>query len=127
MNENASDGQNAPNTEAGRSVVDDITVEVAYATPQKQLIVSLSVPQGTTAYEAAERSDITSHFPEIDLATVDMGVFGKLEKNPKTRVLNSQDRVEIYRPLLIDPKAARKKRAGETKGESTAKADRNAQ
>ncbi|MEJ2682000.1 MAG: RnfH family protein [Gammaproteobacteria bacterium] len=92
-----------------------ISVEVAYATPEKQLILSLCVPCGTSMYEAVERSEIREHFPEIDLEKVDMGIFGKLEKNPKSRVLKPLDRVEIYRPLLIDPKAVRKKRAEEAK------------
>lgn len=86
-------------------------VEVAYATPEKQLILPLQVREGTTMFEAAELSGITKHFPEITLEQASMGVFGKLEKNPKARVLKHQERVEIYRPLLVDPKEIRKRRA----------------
>lgn len=92
-----------------------IRVEVAYATPERQLILPLDVPEGITVYEAAERSNIIKHFPEIVLEQASMGVFGKLEKNPKQRVLRHQERVEIYRPLLIDPKEVRKRRAAQAR------------
>lgn len=88
-----------------------IVVEVAYAKPDKQMILTLEVPLGTAMFEAAERSNIVSHFPEIDLEAVNMGIFGKLEKHPKKRVLKPKERVEIYRPLLVDPKEVRKRRA----------------
>lgn len=88
-----------------------INVEVAYATPEKQLILTVAVPVGTSMFEVAERSDIVKAFPEIDLSTAPMGIFGKAEKKPKKRVVASGERVEIYRPLLIDPKEVRKKRA----------------
>jgi len=91
-----------------------IAVEVAYARPDKQLILSLRVPPGTTLSQAAERSGITRHFPEIDLSSAKMGIFGKAE--PPDTALREGDRVEIYRPLIADPKQARKKRAGGEKG-----------
>lgn len=87
-----------------------ITVEVAYATPQRQEIISLSVPVGTNAFDAAQQSGITAQFDGIDLKAAKMGVFGKVIK-PRDYLLRGGDRVEIYRPLLIDPKAARKARA----------------
>lgn len=87
-----------------------IRVEVAYALPERQRIVSLEVPQGTTVFEVAERSGITTLFDGIDLATAKMGIFGKLVATPRTQVLEDGDRVEIYRPLLADPKEARKAR-----------------
>ena len=99
------------NAVSPQSAPELIRVEVAYAKPEKQLILTLQVAPGTTMLQAAERSEICSHFPEIDLNTVSMGVFGKLEKQPAKRVLKAGDRVEIYRPLLIDPKEARKNRA----------------
>jgi putative ubiquitin-RnfH superfamily antitoxin RatB of RatAB toxin-antitoxin module len=90
-----------------------MTVEVAYALPQRQEIVAVQVPVGTTVQQAAERSDILRHFPEIDLATAKMGIFGKTAKGDS--VLQPGDRIEIYRPLIADPKAVRKQRAAEGK------------
>lgn len=88
-----------------------IRVEVAYATPEKQAICPVNVPEGTTAFEAAEASDIRTVFPEIDLESADMGIFGKVVKAPREHALREGDRVEIYRPLKIDPKQARLNRA----------------
>lgn len=88
-----------------------IRVEVAYATPEKQEICSLEVPEGTTAFDAVLKSNIRSVFPEIDPESSNMGIFGKVVKAPKTHELRQGDRVEIYRPLKIDPKQARLNRA----------------
>lgn len=88
-----------------------IKVEVAYATPEKQQIIALDVPQGTTVFEAAQQSGICDVFPEIQLDDAKIGIFGKAVRNPKEEVLRDADRVEIYRPLIIDPKAARANRA----------------
>lgn len=93
-----------------------IEVEVAYATPEKQKIISLQVPEGTTAIEAAELSGITRLFPNIDLANHPMGIFSELMDGkklplPAEYVLEQKDRIEIYRPLIIDPKQARLARA----------------
>lgn len=90
-----------------------ITVEVAYALPQRQEIIALQVPAGSTVQHAAEQSGIAQHFPEIDFATAKMGIFGKAAKGDA--VLQAGDRVEIYRPLIADPKAVRKQRAAEGK------------
>ncbi len=95
---------------------DLITVEVAYALPHKQKIIALLVEPGTTALEAVKRSRITDHFPDLDIASAKMGIFGQslgtkgLEAAEK-HVLHAGDRVEIYRPLASDPKEARRKRA----------------
>ena len=94
-----------------------ITVEVAYATPAKQRIISLQVPTGTTAYAAVLLSGIQREFNDIDPDTAPMGIFskrldGKARPAPQDYILQSKDRVEIYRPLLIDPKQARLRRAG---------------
>lgn len=86
-------------------------VEIAYARPEKQRIVTLQVPEETTMLEAVQRSGITELFPEIDLASVDMGIFGKVVKKPEEHRLREGDRVELYRPLKIDPKQARLNRA----------------
>lgn len=94
---------------------DSIRVEVAYALPHEQALIALDVPEGTTMYEAAKQSRIAEKFPEIDLETADMGIFGKTERKPKERALQAGDRVEIYRPLIADPKEVRKRRAEEAK------------
>ena len=90
-----------------------IRVEVAYAKPDRQLILEIEAEQGITAKEAVLRSGILDEFPEIDIETAKLGIFGKAAA-AKT-VLNPSDRVEIYRPLIADPKEARKKRAAEGK------------
>ncbi len=98
------------------SHVNAIVVEVAYALPERQKILSFEVEEGTTALEAVEKSGIAAEFPEIDIATVKMGIFGqalgtKGLKPADQHVLQSGDRVEIYRPLKSDPKEARRRRA----------------
>ncbi|WP_148864188.1 RnfH family protein [Marinobacter fonticola] len=88
-----------------------IRVEVAYATPERQEICTLQVAEGASAYDAVLKSAICSLFPEIDPEASDMGIFGKVIKGPKSYELRDGDRVEIYRPLKIDPKQARLNRA----------------
>jgi putative ubiquitin-RnfH superfamily antitoxin RatB of RatAB toxin-antitoxin module len=90
---------------------DMIRVEVAYALPEKQKIIEIHVEPGTTMYQAAVASGITEHFEDLDLEKAPMGIFGKAEGNPKKREMKDGERVEIYRPLIADPKAARKARA----------------
>lgn len=92
-----------------------ITVEVAYALPDQQRIIRLAVPAGTTVLEAARLSGIAEHFPGLDLEACDMGVFGKLVAKPAERVLRADERVELYRPLIADPKEVRKQRAARAK------------
>ncbi|HIZ51182.1 MAG TPA: RnfH family protein [Candidatus Pseudomonas excrementavium] len=92
-----------------------ITVEVAYALPDQQRIIRLAVPAGTTVLEAARLSGIAEHFPGLDLNACDMGVFGKLVAKPAERVLRADERVELYRPLIADPKEVRKQRAARAK------------
>jgi putative ubiquitin-RnfH superfamily antitoxin RatB of RatAB toxin-antitoxin module len=91
----------------------DIMVEVAYALPKQQIIVPINVAEGTTAQAAVIASGILEKFPEIDLAVNKLGIFGKLSK-PDTE-LRHLDRVEIYRPLIADPKEVRRQRAAEGK------------
>jgi putative ubiquitin-RnfH superfamily antitoxin RatB of RatAB toxin-antitoxin module len=90
-----------------------IPVEVAYALPGKQLLVTVDVVPGATLEEAIRASGILQRYPEIDLDKNKVGVFGKLGK--LTDTLYAGDRVEIYRPLIADPKEVRKKRAAEGK------------
>lgn len=88
-----------------------LLVEVAYARPDKQEIVPVQVPEGTTAIEAVKLSGIAAIFPEIDADSIDMGIFGKIIKSPADHELRDSDRVELYRPLQVDPKQARLNRA----------------
>lgn len=92
-----------------------IAVEVAYALPQKQKIVSLVVPEGTTVLEAARLSRMDEHFPGLDVEGSAMGIFGKTVPKPAERELKAGERVEIYRALIADPKEVRKQRAAKTK------------
>lgn len=91
-------------------------VEVAYATPQRQEIVPVEVKEGATMLEAVRRSGIGDLFPGLDPENTDMGIFGKVVKSPGEHVLREGDRVELYRPLKIDPKQARVNRARKKKG-----------
>jgi len=88
-----------------------IKVEVAYATPEKQLIIEVELNEGTTMREAALNSGINKEFPGLDVASAPMGLFGRKVAKPDAEVLREGDRVEIYRPLIIDPKQARLNRA----------------
>lgn len=88
-----------------------ITVEVAYALAHKQKIVQLQVPTGTHAREAALRSGLDNEFLDLDLAQSPLGVFGKNLVRPEEHILTEGERVEIYRPLLADPKEVRRQRA----------------
>lgn len=88
-----------------------LNVEVAYALADKQKIVSLQVAAGTTVRQAALQSGLDRDFPGIDLAGSPLGIFGKAVSKPDDQVLEEGDRVEVYRPLLADPKEVRKQRA----------------
>ena len=102
-----------------------LSVEVAYALPDTQKIIALRVPAGTTAAQAVRLSKITEVFPEIDLDSAAMGIFsqtlGSKGLPPADEYqLQSMDRVEIYRPLIADPKEVRKRRAAEAKARRAA-------
>ena len=86
-----------------------ITIEVAYALPDRQTLIAFDAPHNITLEHAVELSGIRFHYPEIDLTEMAVGIFGI----PSTldALLKSGDRVEIYRPLQIDPKEARRQRA----------------
>lgn len=91
----------------------NIRVEVVYALPDRQAILSVQVPGGTTVRDVIEKSGILTQYPEIDLATNKLGVYAKPVK--ADTVVRDRDRIEIYRPLIADPKMVRKKRAEEGK------------
>lgn len=90
-----------------------IKVEVLYALPHEQTLLVVEVPQNTTLADAVKISGLLGKYPEIDLATNKVGIFGKLSK--LDTVLREKDRVEIYRPLIADPKEVRRKLAEEGK------------
>lgn len=87
----------------------EIHVEVAYAEAERQKIITLIVREGTTVREAVERSAMIRFFPQLDTTTADFGIFS--QPCPPDQVLREGDRVEIYRPLLCDPKVMRRQRA----------------
>lgn len=93
-----------------------IQVEVAYATPERQQIIPLRVPEGTTVAECIEQSNIKRYFAEIDLETQKVGIWSKAAKLDQTP--RDGDRIEIYRPLIADPKAVRRKRAERQRSDS---------
>ena len=93
-----------------------IPVEVAYARPDHQVIIPLDVPAGSTVEDAIRASGILETFSELDLEQNKVGVFGKLTRLDAQ--LRAKDRIEIYRPLIADPKEARKRRAAEHAADS---------
>jgi uncharacterized protein len=90
-----------------------LSIEVCYALPDRQTLIALQLPEGATLKQAIDASGIVTRHPEIDLSTQKTGIFGKLK--PLDTVLAQYDRVEIYRPLIIDPKAARQRRVEKTR------------
>ena len=101
-----------------------IAVEVVYALADKQKLLRIAVPEGTTVREAALRSGMDGFFPGLDLATAPLGIFGKAVPKPNERAVEEGERVEIYRPLIADPKEVRKQRAAraaQNKAEDAAK------
>lgn len=88
-----------------------IAIEVVYALADRQKLLRLTVPRGTSVRAAALLSGMDAHFPGLDLATAPLGIFGKAVAKPDERVLEEGERVEIYRPLIADPKEVRKQRA----------------
>lgn len=92
---------------------DKIHVQVAYALPERQDIVTMELAAGATAQQAVEASGLLQKYPDIDLAKNKLGVFSKLVK--ADQVLRDRDRVEIYRALIADPKEVRRQRAAEGK------------
>jgi len=90
-------------------MTDVIEIEVAYALPKKQKIISFKAKPGITALQAVKESRIIQEFPQIDLDNIKLGIFGKITK--KDTELKAGDRVEIYRELIADPKEVRRQRA----------------
>ena len=97
-------------------MADTISIEVAYALPHQQKIVSCEVAVGTLAIDAVKQSGIERFFEQstFDFDSAKMGIFGKAIK-PKTHIMQAGERIEISRPLKADPKASRKARADKAK------------
>lgn len=97
----------------------EMRIQVCYARPEAQYLREVSLPLGATVRTAIEKSGLAHEQPEIDLAVFRVGVYGKLKT--LDTVLHDHDRVEIYRPLIADPKESRRKRAAK-KDEKKARA-----
>lgn len=92
----------------------NLSIEVCYALPDgKGAVCALSLAKGVTVQEAIDASGLLARFPEIDLGVLKVGVFGKIQSLDV--VLADFDRVEIYRPLKVDPKVARQRRVEKTR------------
>jgi len=92
-------------------MADKITVEVVYALPDAQCLLTLQVEEGTTLLEAVRQAGLEEQFDELDLSAATFGMFGSIIKTPAAYRVSDHDRIEIYRPLLRDPKLRRKKKA----------------
>lgn len=88
-----------------------IKVEVVYAAVDRQVLLTVSVPVGATVRDALLKSGLNIEFPELDLASCPVGIFGKVIAAPAMRPVQAGDRIEVYRPLLVDPKEVRRLRA----------------
>ena len=91
-----------------------VRVEVAYARPDEQVLLVMEVERGTSVEQVIERSGIAARFPEIQKMPAWVGIFGR--RTALNAIVQDGDRIEIYRPLIADPKAARRTRAGSRPG-----------
>ncbi|WP_423187340.1 RnfH family protein [Alishewanella sp. d11] len=106
------------NSSAGEAVNDKITVEVAYALPERQALLTLSVSRTASVEQVIRQSGILQQFPTIDLANQKVGIWSRPVKLGDS--LKEGDRIEIYRPLIADPKDLRRRRAEKAKEEGRA-------
>jgi putative ubiquitin-RnfH superfamily antitoxin RatB of RatAB toxin-antitoxin module len=90
-----------------------ICVEVCWASPERQIVKSMMLPESATVRDAVVASGLLDEFPELDLEASDVGVFS--ERRKLTDAIRDGDRIEIYRPLIADPKEVRRQRAGQHK------------
>ena len=95
----------------------NLSIDVCYALPDAQTLISIELAPGATVQQAIDASGILARHPEIDLQRLKVGVFGKLK--PLDTVLADHDRVEIYRPLIVDPKMARQRRVDKSRREGS--------
>lgn len=88
-----------------------LNVEVVYAQAEHQLLLAFTVPAGTSVRDGVKLSGIAGQLAGVDLQDCPLGIFGKVVTDPDARLLEEGDRIELYRPLLADPKEVRKQRA----------------
>jgi putative ubiquitin-RnfH superfamily antitoxin RatB of RatAB toxin-antitoxin module len=98
-----------------------IAIEVAYALPDEQVILTVEVAEGTSVFDAAKQSGIEQRFAGLSVDDTPMGIFGKAVRKPKEEKIKAGQRIEIYRPLIIDPKEARANRAAKAAAEKKSK------
>jgi hypothetical protein len=94
-------------------MTDKINIEVVYALPDEQLLLKKAVSSGSTVMEGIQASGLLEKIPTLDLSAHKLGIYGKLSK--ADAILRDKDRIEIYRPLIADPKEVRRRRAEEGK------------
>lgn len=88
-----------------------IEIEVVYAAVDRQVLLKVSLPAGSTLRAGLMASGIAAQFPELDVQSCPVGIFGKVIADPDRHLLQAGERIEIYRPLLADPKEVRRLRA----------------
>jgi uncharacterized protein len=88
-----------------------VEIEVVYAAEDRQVLQVVTVPAGTSLRAAVQASGMAAQFPGVALAECPLGIFGKVVADPEVRAVQAGDRIEIYRPLLADPKEVRRLRA----------------
>lgn len=88
-----------------------VEVEVVYAAEDRQVLLVVEVASGTSLRAAVRASGIAAQFPGLELADCPLGIFGKVVAEPDVQAVKAGDRIEIYRPLLADPKEVRRLRA----------------
>ncbi|UVJ44718.1 RnfH family protein [Pseudomonas sp. LS1212] len=98
-----------------------IEVEVVFAAVDRQLLLKVSVPVGTTLREAVRMSGMAGQFPQWNLDECPVGIFGRVVAEPQAHVVQAGERIELYRPLLVDPKEVRKLRAAKAAKAKAAK------
>lgn len=95
----------------GNCMAEWIEIELAYAEPGRQFLLALRVPEGSSVRQAVLECSLQEQLAGLDLANMPLGIFGKVVAQPERQQLQAGDRIEIYRPLLADPKEVRKRRA----------------
>jgi len=88
-----------------------VDIEVVYAAEDRQVLLAVTVAAGTSLRAAVQACGIAAQFPALDLADCPLGIFGKVVADADVRAVQAGDRIEIYRPLLADPKEVRRLRA----------------
>jgi len=92
---------------------ENINIEVAYALPEEQDLLTIGVSEGASVKDVILQSEILTLHPELDIDVMKVGIFGKMAK--MDQIVRDRDRIEIYRPLIADPKEVRRRKAAEGK------------